>query len=136
MLLRIQSIYLAIVFIIIGAFGKLVGISLWERKGLMGLTCLIIAMNLYTIFRHDNRKLQLRLIGITNCLLILSIVAMVISMGRSFNTCAGNSCAVSETGEDKYEIGIVLFLMALGANVGAGYHIKQDEKLVNEDNLR
>ncbi|ROT46900.1 DUF4293 domain-containing protein [Candidatus Cardinium hertigii] len=155
MIQRIQSLYLAVVSIFMVIF---LCVSVWIKMSLhnacsflltpyalvgssgqyitmpYGLTCLLACLSIlsaaYAIVRHDNRKLQLRLTFGINVILILLLVWVFWLIRKA------DSTYLLVDGISSYKAGIVLPFMALLANVLARHHIKNDERLVNEDNLR
>ena len=93
------------------------------------LACFLILTAIYAIIRHDNRKLQLRLIAGMNRTLVILLILILVLIKKAYTAYLLN-------GYSSYKIGAVLPFIALVANLLARYHIKKDEALVNEDRLR
>lgn len=154
MLQRVQSIYLAVVFISIAA---LIKITIWTKTSVDGtcslclnayavvhssgqntlfpynssllLILFMLVFLVYTILRHDNRKLQLQLTTIIHAGLITLMVLLIFFIHKMDGVYFPN-------GLSNYKIGIVLPFIALVANLLAQHHIRHDERLVKNDNLR
>ncbi len=93
------------------------------------LACFLIVTAIYTIIRHDNRKLQLRLMVGINLMLVVLMVLIWVLIKKA-------NATYLLRGYSSPKIGSVLPCIALLANLLAAYHIKKDEALVNEDRLR
>lgn len=93
------------------------------------LACCLIVSATYAIIRHDNRKLQLRLIAGMNRILVILLILILVLIKKAYTAHLLN-------GYGSYKIGTMLPFIALVANLLARYHIKKDEQLVNETRLR
>ncbi|UWW97320.1 MAG: DUF4293 domain-containing protein [Candidatus Cardinium sp.] len=152
MIQRIQSLYLATVCITMVAFlraavwVKIGSDSLFTIRpyGLIASTgqyiifpygapslliCYLVLTAIYAIMRHDNRRLQLRLIAHMNLTLIVLMVLILVLINKANTTYLPN-------GYSSYKIATILPFIALIANLLAQRHIKKDEQLVNQDRLR
>lgn len=152
MIQRIQSLYLATVCITMATFLRA---TIWVKAtsdslltirpyaliaatgeyvifpyGLPSLLiCYLIVTAIYAIMRHDNRKLQLRLIAHMNLTLVITMALILVLINKANTIYLLN-------GHGSYKMGTILIFIALIANLLARYHIKKDEQLVNEDRLR
>ncbi|WP_339044475.1 DUF4293 family protein [Cardinium endosymbiont of Tipula unca] len=93
------------------------------------LTFFILVSSSYAITRHNNRKLQLKLIAAINFGLItlMLLLAYFIKKIDEISIPGGLSA---------YKVGIALPYIAFIASLLAWHYIKNDEKLVNNDRLR
>lgn len=154
MLQRVQSIYLAIVFMSMTVFIK---VSVWVKVSLDGtrsllltpyalidsagshilfpyhtsflFTFFILVSLSYAVIRHNNRKLQLQLISAISFGLITLMLFLTYFIKKT-------DVVYIPDGLSTYKIGITLPCVALIASLLARHHIKNDEKLVNNDRLR
>ncbi|AXI24216.1 hypothetical protein CE557_394 [Cardinium endosymbiont of Sogatella furcifera] len=152
MIQRIQSLYLGVVCMAMVAFLKVsVWVKVdWDHAYTMKsyalivstgqhiifpyaasalLACCLLVTAAYTIIRHDNRKLQLRLVAGIGRILVLLLLLIFMLIKKADAAYLLGGCG-------SYPIGIVLPIIALIATLFARYHIKKDEQLVNEDRLR
>ncbi|WP_419241873.1 DUF4293 domain-containing protein [Cardinium endosymbiont of Nabis limbatus] len=152
MIQRMQSLYLGAVCITMAAFLKA---SIWVKidvghvytikpYALIAATgqsitfpysisallasCLVLTAA-YAIMRHDNRRLQLRLIARMNLIFVILMALILVLIKKVHAT-------YLLSGHSSYQIGAILPFIALVASLLARHHIKKDEKLVNEDRLR
>ncbi len=93
------------------------------------LACYLMVTAAYAIIRHDNRKLQLRLIASMNGVLAMLIILMWLLIKKA-------DTAYLLSGHASYQTAFLLPFITWIANLLARYHIKKDEQLVNEDRLR
>ena len=152
MIQRIQSLYLAAVFIAMIAF---LSLPIWQKVDLGSIctitsyaliaftdqyilfpyafsalfACYIALTAAYAIVRHDNRKLQLRLVTGIILALILLLILVFFFIKKTNTAYLINGCS-------SYQIAIIFPFIALIATLLAAYHIKNDEQLANDDRLR
>lgn len=93
------------------------------------LAVCIILVAIYAIIRHDNRKLQLRLMVGINLMLVVLMVLIWVLIKKANATYLLRGCSSPK-------VGSILPCIALVAGLLAAHYIKKDEVLINEDRLR
>lgn len=155
MIQRIQTVFLLVVALAMGAF---IGLPVWEKVGTageqsiklnaltlthqinsvqsqidpmyhyLGLAVLVAAVALFTIFQFRNRLLQSALCAVNSILMIVLLGLVVYQTLYK----AGKLFEPEVQGE--YGYGFYALVVAMIANVLANRFIRKDEKTVRESN--
>ena len=96
----------------------------------MGLFANIIALlSLYTVFKHENRKLQMRL-TLLNGLMLIGFIGLVIYL------IIRNTLELLPSAVGQYQFKCILPIVALINVFLAYYFIKKDDRLVRSESIR
>lgn len=157
MLQRIQTIFLGIIPVMLGAMQFLpiwckvepdtlhsYSLYAWKLQELcpadnltnnwfmpymtLGIIAVIVSLlTMYEIKRYDNRTLQLKL-GAINSLLLTFLVGTIVYW------CSKNQAALLPAIKGHYQIGFYMPMIAVACNLLANYFIRKDERLVQSAN--